>query len=47
MKKKMTILEKAEAAMKKAISKVVAEHRRSGRPLVVWQKGKVKRIYVK
>jgi len=43
----MTILDKAEAAMKKAIRKVVAEHKKSGRPLVVWEDGKVKKIKVK
>jgi len=47
MKKRMTILDKAEAAMKKAIRKVVAEHKKSGRPLVVWEDGKVKKIIVK
>lgn len=40
----MTILDKAEAAMKKAIKKVVADHKRSGRPLVVWENGRVKKV---
>ncbi|VAW16129.1 hypothetical protein MNBD_BACTEROID05-465 [hydrothermal vent metagenome] len=44
MKKRMTILDKAEAAMKKAIKKVVADHKRSGRPLVVWENGRVKKV---
>ena len=35
---------KAEAAMKKAVRLVVAEHKRSGRPLVVWKDGKVNKI---
>ena len=47
MKKRMTILDKAEAAMIKAIQLVVAEHKRSGRPLAVWKDGKVQRIKVK
>jgi hypothetical protein len=47
MKKRMTILDKAEAAMKKAIKKVVAQHKKDGRPLAVWEDGKVKRIWVK
>jgi len=47
MKKRMTILDKAEVAMKKAVAKVVAEHKRDGRPLSVWQDGKVKRILAK
>ena len=44
MKKRMTILDKAEAAMKKAIKKVVAEHKKNGRPLAVWENGKVKKV---
>lgn len=43
----MSMLDKAEVAMKKAVEKVVAEHKRSGRPLAVWEKGRVKRIIVK
>ena len=43
----MTILDKAEAAMKKAIKKVVAEHKKSGLPLAVWENGRVKKVYVK
>jgi len=45
--KRMTILDKAEAAMKKAVKKVVAEHKRSGRPLAVWENGRVKKVTVK
>lgn len=44
MKKRMTILDKAEAAMKVAIKKVVRRHRKEGRPLSVWKDGKVVRI---
>ena len=47
MKKGMTILDKAEAAMKKAIKKVVTEHKRSGRPLAVWKDGRVRKVFVK
>ena len=47
MKKRMSILDKAEAAMKEAIRKVVAEHKRSGRPLAIWENGRVKKVYVK
>ena len=47
MKKRMTILDKAEAAMKEAIRKVVAEHKRSGLPLAIWENGRVKKIKVK
>ncbi|MCK5215561.1 MAG: hypothetical protein KAR05_09435 [Candidatus Omnitrophica bacterium] len=47
MKKRMDILDKAEAAMKKAVKKVVDEHKRSGRPLAVWENGRVKKVAVK
>ena len=47
MTKRMTILDKAEAAMKKAIKKVVAEHKRDGRPLAVWKDGRVQKITAK
>ena len=33
--------------MRKAVEKVVAEHKKSGRPLVVWKNGKVARISAK
>ena len=47
MKKRMTIQDKAMAAMKKAIKQVVAQHKKDGRPLVVWENGKVRKIIVK
>jgi len=47
MKKRMAILDKAEAAMKKAVKKVIAEHKLSGRPLAIWENGKVKKVSVK
>ncbi len=47
MKKRMTILDKAEVAMKKAVKKVVAQHKKDGRPLAIWEDGRVKRIKVK
>jgi hypothetical protein len=43
-KKRMTLQDKAWEAMKKAIRGVVAEHRKTGRPLIVWKNGKVARI---
>ncbi len=36
----LSIQDKAEAAMKKAISNVIAQHKISGRPLAVWKNGK-------
>jgi len=47
MRKKENILDKAEAAMEKAIKKVVAQHKKDGRPLVVWENEKVKKIAAK
>jgi len=32
--------DKAEVAMRVAVRKVVAEHRRSGRPLAIWKNGR-------
>ena len=47
MKNRMTIQDKAEAAMKKAVKKVVAQHKKDGRPLAVWEDGKVKKVAAK
>ena len=47
MKKRMTIQDKAEVAMKKAVKKVVAQHKKDGRPLAVWENGEVKKIFAK
>lgn len=47
MKKRMTIQDKAEVAMKKAIKKVVAQHKKDGRLLSVWENGKVRRVLAK
>jgi len=44
MKKHMTILDKAETAMKKAVKKVVAQHEKDNRPLAIWENGKVKMV---
>ena len=40
----MTILDKAEVAMKKAVKEVVAQHKKDGRRLSVWEDGKVKKV---
>jgi len=40
MKKRMSLQDKAEAALKKAVRRVVEEHKKTGRPLAVWQNGK-------
>lgn len=44
MKKKMTLQDKAEAAMKSAVREVIENHKKSGRPLSVWKNGKVVRV---
>ena len=35
---------KAERALKSAVRQVVAEHKRTGQPVVIWRSGKVVRI---
>ena len=44
MKKRMTLQDKAEAALKKAVRGVVEDHKKTGRPLAVWRNGKIVRI---
>lgn len=44
MKKRMTLQDKAEAALKKAVRHVVERHKKTGRPLAVWQNGKIVQI---
>lgn len=44
MKKRLSLHDKAEIAFKKAVHEVVEEHKKTGRPLSVWQKGKVVHI---
>ena len=40
MKKKLTMQDKAELAMKAAVKKVVADHKKTGRPLSIWKNGR-------
>ena len=48
MKSKFRELDKkAQKAMRKAVSKVVEEHKRMGAPLAVWKNGKVAHIEAK
>ncbi|MDP2652748.1 MAG: hypothetical protein Q8Q08_01830 [Candidatus Omnitrophota bacterium] len=44
MKKRLSIQDKAEIALKRAVREVVERHKKTGRPLVVWKNGKVARI---
>lgn len=41
MKKRMSLQDKAEAALKKAVRGVVERHKKTGRPLAIWENGKV------
>lgn len=40
MKKRLTLQDKAMAAMKKAVKMVIEQHKKSGRPLAIWKNGK-------
>ena len=44
MKKRMSLQDKAEAALEKAVRHVVEQHKKTGRPLAVWANGKTIRI---
>jgi hypothetical protein len=44
MKKRTTLQDKAEAALKKAVRGVIKDHKKTGRPLAVWKNGKLVRI---
>ncbi len=44
MKKRMSLQDKAEAALKKAVKGVVDRHKKTGRSLAVWQNGRIVRI---
>ncbi len=44
MKKRMSLQDKAEAALKKAVRQVVERHKETGRPLSIWKNGKVTKI---
>ncbi len=39
-KKRMSLEDKAMAAMKKAVRQVVLRHKKTGRPLAIWKDGK-------
>ena len=44
MKRRMTLQDKAEVALKKAVRGVVEQHKKTGRSLAVWENGKTIRI---
>jgi hypothetical protein len=43
-RKRLSISKLAEKALRSAVSKVLAEHRKNGLPIFVWQQNKVVRI---
>lgn len=43
-KKRLTLQQKAFKALKEAVRKVVKHHKETGRPLAIWQDGRVKMI---
>jgi hypothetical protein len=44
MKKRLSLQDKAEIAMKEAVQEVIERHKQTGRPLVIWKNGKVVRV---
>jgi hypothetical protein len=40
MKKRMSLEDKADAAIKKAVKIVIKQHKKSGRPLAIWKNGR-------
>ncbi len=40
MKKRLTMQDKAEIAMKVAVKKAIAAHKKNGRPIAIWKDGK-------
>lgn len=40
MKKRMSLQDKAMAALKKAVKEVIEQHKKSGRPLAIWKNGR-------
>ena len=44
MKKRLSLQDKAFIALKKAVREVVERHKQTGRPLAIWQNGKVAKV---
>jgi hypothetical protein len=44
MKKRMSLQDKAYAALKEAVREVVKQHKKAGRPIAVWKNGKTVRF---
>jgi hypothetical protein len=41
VREEVSLRVKAEMALKEAVAEAIAEHKRRGRPIVVWRNGKV------
>lgn len=44
MKKRLTMQDKAEIAMKVAVRKAIAERKKNGRPIAIWKDGRAVNI---
>lgn len=44
MKKRLSLQDKAELALKKAVREVIKRHKENGRPLAIWRNGKVVKV---
>lgn len=44
MRKRLTLQDKAEIAIKIAVRKAIAEHKKNGRPIAVWENGRAVNI---
>lgn len=47
MRKRLSLQDKAFIALKKAVREVIEHHKKTGRPIAVWQNGKVMKISAK
>lgn len=46
MKKRLTMQDKAEIAMKVAVRKAIAEQKKKGHPIAIWKDGKAVNVKV-
>jgi len=44
MKKRLSLQDKAMLALKEAVREVIEQHKKTGRPLPIWENGKLKYI---
>lgn len=43
-KKKLNLGEQAEMAMREAVAEIILEHRKTGRPLIIWKNNRVAKV---